>query len=379
MRTQPRAVVIGAGFAGEGHARALRHSGVAVSAICARQPRVVRAVADRLGIPEASTDWHRTLERTRPDIVALATPASLRGEVIAVAAELGCHVFCDKPLAARADEAQRLFHLVERAGVKHAYAATQCYDPGLAWLAEMVHGGAIGPVREIAYSVRFGVPLLSPWGWWDLCAAGGGSLNLWGTHVLSVLKALTGGDVLRVMGAARPGRRRAPVVPGIHDYRALLSGEKTPTAGQAEHLEWRTCDADGSFAALLTCRSAAGEVLADARVSDIDIVPWPPDGWRLYGDAGTLLAEGDWTGFNVSLLCHPDATREPLPVPQRLVDAIPQLGDAAYNNWAALAHDFVADIRGEPHRPYLTFRDGWLFQEALEAIRCGRGWYELPL
>ncbi|RIK39349.1 MAG: hypothetical protein DCC57_20275 [Chloroflexi bacterium] len=39
----------------------------------------------------------------------------------------------------------------------------------------------------------------------------------------------------------------------------------------------------------------------------------------------------------------------------------------------------VADIRGEPHRPYLTFYDGWRYQEAIDAIRSGRGWYELPV
>ena len=66
-----RAVVIGAGFAGEGHTRALQWCGVEVVAICARQPAVVRAVADRLGVIEASTDWRATIERLRPDIVAL--------------------------------------------------------------------------------------------------------------------------------------------------------------------------------------------------------------------------------------------------------------------------------------------------------------------
>ena len=46
--------------------------------------------------------------------------------------------------------------------------------------------------------------------------------------------------------------------------------------------------------------------------------------------------------------------------------------------WCALARDFVADVRGEPHQPYLTFRDGWRYQAAIDAIRAGRGWVELP-
>jgi hypothetical protein len=54
------------------------------------------------------------------------------------------------------------------------------------------------------------------------------------------------------------------------------------------------------------------------------------------------------------------------------------VGDDTTNKWAALACDFVADVRGEAHRPYLTFRDGWRYQEAIEAIRAGRGWFTLP-
>lgn len=39
-----------------------------------------------------------------------------------------------------------------------------------------------------------------------------------------------------------------------------------------------------------------------------------------------------------------------------------------------LVQDFVADIRGGPHAPYLTFRDGWFYQEVAEAIRMVRIW-----
>ena len=102
-----RAVVIGAGWAGEGHTLALRHAGVDVVALCARRPAAARALADRLAVPEASGDWRAALAAHRPDIVALATPAGLRGDVIAAAAALGCHVYCDKPLATSAPEARR--------------------------------------------------------------------------------------------------------------------------------------------------------------------------------------------------------------------------------------------------------------------------------
>ena len=81
-RAPLRAVVVGAGFAGEGHTLALRYAGVDVVAVCSRTPAVVQDVAARLGVPEASTDWAETLQRVRPEIVAVATPGSLRTPLI---------------------------------------------------------------------------------------------------------------------------------------------------------------------------------------------------------------------------------------------------------------------------------------------------------
>lgn len=372
-----RAIVIGAGFAGEGHTLALRHTGVEVEAICARQPAVVRTIADRLDVPEASIDWRHTLETVKPDIVALATPASLRGEVVEAAAALGCHLFCDKPLAATAEEAGRLYHLVERAGVKHAYGSTYRYDPSVVWLGELVRDGAIGALREIEYTLRFAFPPLAPWGWWDSLAAGGGFLNSFFTHVLGMVATITGGELQRVMGQAYPGRRQAPVVPDIHDFRVLFTREKNPTPEEATYLAWRACDADGAFSALLTTGSVGEDVAVSAIGSPVAAAPWPPSGLRLYGDEGTLLADG-FGSFTIYRLRSAGADRELLPVPQRVLDALPQVGDHFTNKWAALAGDFVADVRGEPHRPYLTFRDGWRYQEVIDAIRTGRGWYTLP-
>ena len=101
MKKGLTAIVIGAGFAGEGHTRALQHCGVEVVALCARQPEIVRAMTDKLGVEIASTDWHATLEEARPDIVAIGTPANVRREIIEATVAKGCHLFCDKPLRPR--------------------------------------------------------------------------------------------------------------------------------------------------------------------------------------------------------------------------------------------------------------------------------------
>lgn len=383
---QLRAVVIGAGWAGEGHTRALQTSGVDVVALCARQPSVVQAVAERLGVPQASTDWRHTLTAVKPDIVALTTPAALRGDVIELAAELGCHMLCEKPLATSAAEAKRLYTLAEQAGVKHAYAATHRYGPGVAWLAELIRDDTIGHLREIHCIVRteFGGGL-TPWTWWDSLATGGGLLNAGLTHLLGMLETAIGGPVVKTTGEARVQRRRAPVVPELHDYRRRA--EFAPSEHEAANLEWRDCDADDAFSALLRFAPAHSAqpaeetpevqvcILANFRAGG----GGPVDGWYLYGEKGTLIGKGVRT---LSVFRYDPTTgrHEPLPIPERIVAVRPKEPDSdeVQEHWTSLSLDFVGDIRGEPVAPYLTFREGWRYQEAIDAIRSGRGWYTIP-
>jgi hypothetical protein len=54
-----------------------------------------------------------------------------------------------------------------------------------------------------------------------------------------------------------------------------------------------------------------------------------------------------------------------------------QLENAALG-WTQLAREFVADIRGEGFSGYQTARDGWIFQEVVEAVRAGQGWTSIP-
>jgi predicted dehydrogenase len=383
-----RGVVIGAGWAGEGHTLALRAAGVDVVALCARRPSAAAATAARLGIPEASADWRTTLATRRPDVVALATPAALRGPVIDAAAELGCHVYCDKPLATTAAEARRLYERMAATGLKHAYAATHGLEPSAVWLGELLRSGLVGALREIEVGLRLGPPAaLKPWSWNDSLAAGGGLLNQGFTHLLAVLQTVTGGRPLRVVGHARALRDRAPVVPEDAAAPGPSGRAPAPTPEAAAALEWRACDADHAYWALLEFAAAppaAAPVPVTITASLLVRPVWPPNTLRVYGDAGLLLAEGLFA-YEVSRQAEPDAPREPLPVPPRLVEALPRVSDrinpyfgAVENKWAALARDFVADVRGEPGPPYLTFRDGWRFQEAIDAIRAARGWTDLP-
>jgi len=385
---QLKAVVIGAGWAGEGHTKALQHYGVDVVAICARKTDVVQKVASQLGIPQTSTDWQKSLLEIKPDIVALTTPAILRTEVIELAAELGCHILCEKPLATTASEAEHLATIVRQAGIKHAFAATHLYDPSVAWVNQLLTSQVIGELKEVdvafsRWAGRGPTETVKPWSWMTSLAHGGGALNNGLTHQLGMLERMTGMKMISAVGEARAAKRMAPVLPDIHDYRQWI--RKEITTEEASDLEWRESDAEWAFSALLqlahpssSAETSLAEKLVLVTMRANPGVPsnTPSGGWYFYGDKGTLVGRGGHILSPISK--HIGSQSEELPIPQELSDRLPQVGDDIQNKWVALARDFVADIENRPHESYLTLHDGWRYQIAIDAIRHSDGWAQIP-
>jgi predicted dehydrogenase len=354
---------------------------VDVVAICARDPQATRAVATRLGVPSWSTDWRAALRQERPEIVTIATPASLRGELVEDAIGLGCHLFCEKPLAATAEEAGEIYRLAANAGIKHAFGLTHAVDPSVRWLSELVAEGAIGTLLEIEASFRFQFfPTAEiAWSWFDCLSAGGGILNNGLTHWLGMLETVCRGETVRVTGEARRGRPFAPDLPELHDFRERLA--RVPSPEDAARREWRTCDADAAFSSLAIvdrgATSPARKVVARIAANGAMATNGWVNAWRLLGSEGTLHAEGAFAPLQVFRQRNSRLDREPLPVPSRLTDGYPKTENGHVDLWTALLRDFVAHINEQSHRPYPTFRDGWRIQTAIDAIRSGAGWRDL--
>ena len=381
-----RAVVIGAGWSGEGHTKAFQHYGVEVLAICARKPDIVQKVAAGLGVPEASTDWRKSLLEHKPDIVALTTPAILRTEVIELAVELGCHIISEKPLALTAAEAERIYNLIKDTGLKHAFAATHLYDPSVFYVRELLtQQKVIGELKAVDVGYPRRIPnatssnMVKPWNWMNSLVHGGGALNNALTHRLGMLERMTGMKVVSTVGEARAVVWEAPVVPEIRDFRVWV--RKELTLEEASKYEWRVCDAENDFSALFKLARSVSDsensILVTMRTQPGVPTNTPTGGWYFYGSSGTLVAGG--RHILSPLTCYDMSnTAEELSVPQQFSDALPRIGDDIQNKWVALVRDFLADIQNRPHEPYLTFQDGWRYQVAIDAIRTSQGWAKLP-
>lgn len=386
MSTRLRAVVIGAGKAGEGHTVALQHVGVEVIAICSRTGSVVSQVAKRLGVKLASTDWRKILEEERPDIVAIATPPAAHAEQIRVSLELGCHVYADKPLAIEASESRILYQQSLNAGVRTAIAATWMFDPGIAYLEELVKSGYIG--RPFAVESRF----LSPWPypaastWINRLSEGGGVLNSRFSHHLAAVQRVVGGEVLQATGEARVLRRQRLDMGHLHDYRQWRSLEPD----EVRNVPWVEVDAD-DFCIVLARLGQAGARVDDTITATIYCASCfrPLEGRTItaFGDEGSV--HYNWIGevktndqrvqSSVYRTKFTSEEWKKETIPRRFFDRLPRIANVLHRDWAALAQEFTTDIRGESHEFYPTFRQGWIYQEIVGAVRRSDGWADIPM
>ncbi|KQX13082.1 oxidoreductase [Streptomyces sp. Root431] len=199
---KPRIGLLGTGpWAARTHAPALAgHQGVEFSGVWGRRPEAAEALAAASGT-RAYDDVDALFAAS--DAVALALPPDVQAPLAVRAAEAGCHVLLDKPVATTVAGAREVAEAVEKAGVASVVFCTLRFAETTArWIEERTAAGGwflgeahwlgslYGPGSSSAYAA-------SPWrrekgGLWDV-----------GPHVLSVYLPVLG-DVTAITAVPGP-------------------------------------------------------------------------------------------------------------------------------------------------------------------------------
>jgi UDP-N-acetylglucosamine 3-dehydrogenase len=79
------------------------------------------------------------------DALIIATPTDTHVELVRRAAHAGLHVFCEKPLARVASDAEKAIRECDDAGVKLNVGHVVRYFPAYAEIVRLVHAGLLGP------------------------------------------------------------------------------------------------------------------------------------------------------------------------------------------------------------------------------------------
>ena len=138
------------------------------------------------------SDYNEMLKECDLDAVSLATPPFVHEPATVAAANLGKHVFCEKPMARTATEARNMRDACDAAGVKLAYqSGGTCLDPTSYAIRDYVTSGNLGDVyygRLTSYRVR-GRPNVDMFGFgrWFLNSvySGGGTIYDTGVYLIN--------------------------------------------------------------------------------------------------------------------------------------------------------------------------------------------------
>jgi predicted dehydrogenase len=196
-----RVGIIGCGKIARNHAAALRGvAGVRVVAAADVDAERARAFAADHGVPGAFDDVDDMLA-SGVDAVTVCTPNGAHEAGVLAAARHGAHVLCEKPIALRVEQADRMVAATEAAGVRFGVLFQRRFWPAAARIRASIDGGRLGvPIcggvvvrlnRDAGYYAE-------PWrGRW--ATEGGGVLMTQAIHHIDLLQWFMG-PARRVIG-----------------------------------------------------------------------------------------------------------------------------------------------------------------------------------
>jgi 2-hydroxy-4-carboxymuconate semialdehyde hemiacetal dehydrogenase len=139
-----RIALAGAGAFGLKHLDALAViDGVTVTSVVSRRMEHAEQIAEKYGIPHASTDLDDVLARDDVDAVILCTPTQLHaGQAIAVM-RAGKHVQVEIPLADSWADAQQVDRVQQETGLICMVGHTRRFNPSHQWIHRRIAAGEL--------------------------------------------------------------------------------------------------------------------------------------------------------------------------------------------------------------------------------------------
>ncbi|MEU6059650.1 Gfo/Idh/MocA family oxidoreductase [Streptomyces sp. NPDC047097] len=114
-----------------------------------RREHALRALAERHGLTEWSTDLDAVLADERTEVYFDAQVTAARPEALKKAIAAGKHIYTEKPTTSDTAGALELARLARDAGIKHGVVQDKLFLPGLLKLKRLVDGGFFGRILSV--------------------------------------------------------------------------------------------------------------------------------------------------------------------------------------------------------------------------------------
>jgi predicted dehydrogenase len=194
--------VVGCGNAARQiHLPALRAAGADVTVFTSRSRASAESLRDEWGHGTVAERWEDAIESDNIDAVVIAVPNSLHHDIAIAAANAGKHVLVDKPMACTTEDADEMIAAAEANRVVLVpFHNTRFVAPFVA-AQRFVADGRLGAVT--GFRAAFGHAGPQEWApqadwFFDSTRSGGGCLIDLGVHVIDLVRAVTGDDIVAV-------------------------------------------------------------------------------------------------------------------------------------------------------------------------------------
>ena len=221
--------IIGNGGIAHVHARAYKAQGerVEIVACCDIDIKKAKNFAEEFGIPNYYDNCYDMLKANELDAVSVCTWNSAHAECTIAALNSGCHVFCEKPMAMNAKEAEEMKATAEKNGKLLMLGFVLRHENKTTTALNLIKEGYMGDIyyAKASYLRRCGFP----GGWFgDKSRSGGGPLIDLGVHVIDLARYVMGkpkpvsayGATFNKLGA------RMEIALGADDWKSMTEVDK---------------------------------------------------------------------------------------------------------------------------------------------------------
>jgi len=188
-----RVAIIGCGGISETHIRVLQNfpdvelvGGVDIN------PKRLKVMEEKYAFKNLYADWKKMLKEIKPDAVSICTPNGVHAAPAIDAANAGCHVIVEKPMAMNPDECRKMVDASQKNKKKLAVGFQYRYHPNTEFLVRAREDGRFGKVMFVKCQAlrRRGIPNWGVFGQKHL--QGGGPMIDIGVHVIEMAHYLVG-------------------------------------------------------------------------------------------------------------------------------------------------------------------------------------------
>ena len=196
-----RVGILGAGMAGEFHAREFKKiRGVEVAAVADTDKERADKLAKEYDA-KAFYSWEELLDQGEVEAVGNALPHFLHESSTVAAAERGVHVLLEKPMATTVAECEAILEACREHKVKLMIGFSHRFHSELLTAKRLIDDGELGRIAMAIDNMSFGKEDFPAWVW-NKELGGGGILAYNNIHGIDRLMWLVGSDIVEVHGRA---------------------------------------------------------------------------------------------------------------------------------------------------------------------------------